>query len=347
MGRFIAYSGRTATVTDIYDLMLERLLRAYVLFIGLPFILNYAGDTIYKHKTLRTFFEHWEMALNYFKTREAQRWSKVDSGDWTPYRDKILAVTGYNKELYDKFNPRQSLLNVERYKCGRLLQMTAETATDIPTLTNLIETTLKGTDDPSLFFYMQPESVPLVSVFIGLDMAIIIANIYTMEIYRKGITIRKQNEDIPAWIDFQSARMSVTTGETGKQYFDKQGKLTFTIPMMEKLGRVAEFNTYGLKFYLDISKMPVSHVFTETWTWLITEPPDMSFVWLETWRELEYQLFFTEEWTHSGGFEPPEMELYFSEPWGVVEWVLIYTEQWTAVLMPWGYGYIIFKEKWG
>lgn len=331
MGRFISYSGGSPTQNDIYDQMLERLCRAYVYFVGLPFILNHQGQFIYKSSVLRPFFEHWTMAKDFFTKREGEKWKQVQNTDFRPWMKYVTARVGYEKSLYDEFNPQESLRSAERYKCSRLLQMGIDEDTRADALAIVMEKYLKPTAEPNMFFSVQAESVPLFSVFIGLDNAILFSNIYLMMIYRMGIGKKIDRTRVPAWIQYQSARLSTPDGVTAKKYFDAQGKLKFTIPSMEKIGRVATFDTYGLKIHLDISKIPYQLLTTEEWTRIIIPCPD-------------FELLFTEWWSPDW----PEYSLLVTEAWtpGMPDYELLVTEAWTPNTMPWGYGYLLLKERW-
>lgn len=336
MGRFISYSGRVSPTTDINDVFLERVLKAYVYFIGLPFILNYSGDLIYKDPVLKPFFAQWEMANTYFKSREWQHWKQVKNGDWKPWRETILATTGYSKPLYDKFNPRASLANVERYKASRLLEMRDEGTLSDLNLCLLPERVLKGTTAPDKFFYYQSESVPLVSVFIGLDMIILLSNVYLMTIYRLGIDSKRLREKIPAWMQYQSARLSTPDGVTGKSYFDAQGKLTFTIPVVDNIPRKATIDTYGLKTYVDLTRVGMESVFLDPWDLVNREPPSLSGVFFDPWdletREPpEMSAIILEPWDLEYN-EPPAMFSVFIDPWGIPppSYTSVFMETWVT-----------------
>src|SRR3972149_1724025 len=255
MGRFISYTGNPRTNRDIYAQMLERLCRAYVYFVGLPFILNHQGQFIARSSVLRPFFEHWKTAKDFFTRREGEGWKQVANTDFRPWMQYVTSRVGYEKSLYDEFNPQESLRSAERYKCSRLLQMGISEDTRADALAGLMENYLKPTAEPSMFFSVQAESVPLFSVFIGLDNAILFSNIYLMQIYRLGIGKKLDRTRIPAWMQYQSARLSTPDGVTGKAYFDAQGKLTFTVPIVEGIDRKATINTYGLITKIDITKI--------------------------------------------------------------------------------------------
>lgn len=317
MGRFISYTGNPQTNTDIYDQMLERLCRAYVYFVGLPFILNHQGHFISRSSVLRPFFEHWKMAKDFFTKREAEGWKQVQNSDFRPWMQYVTARVGYEKSLYDEFNPQESLRSAERYKCSRLLQMGIGEDTRADALAGLMEEYLKPTAEPNMFFSVQAESVPLFSVFIGLDEAILFANIYTMMIYRLGIGKKLYRTRVPAWIKSQSARMSVTTGETGKAYFDAHGRLSFSLPIVNNPVRKAEFNTYGLKTSLDISRVTCDRYLFEPWTMESSAPPDFVSCFEETWTfetntPPDFALSVIEDWRYGA----PEMIQSFVEPWG-------------------------------
>lgn len=331
MGRFISYTGNPQTNTDIYDQMLDRLCRAYVYFVGLPFILNHQGQFIYRSSVLRPFFEQWKMAKDFFTKREGEKWKQVQNTDFRPWIQYVTAKTGYDAELYKEFNPQESLRSAERYKCSRLLKMGIDESTRADKLASTMETTLKETAEPNMFFSVQAESVPLFSVFIGLDNAILFANIYTMMIYRLGISKKLDRTRIPAWIQYQSARLSTPDGVTGKSYFDAQGKLSFTVPFPASNDVIATVDTYGLKTEIHLNRIDVESFLLEEWTQEAFNPPDM-------------ELWLTEYWTT----EAPEFELWLTEYWTpeAPEFELWLTEHWTAESAPFGYVYLFFLERW-
>jgi len=322
MSRFIAFSGHTLQVTDLADQMWDALIKAYILFVGLPFILNYAGRAIYRNINLKPYFDQWEVCKEYFDTRERQHWSQVQDGDWSGWCDYILKATGYSKPLYDTFNPRESLLNVERYKSARLLEMQDEGQLTDVQLCQLPATVLKDAADARNFFFMQAESVPLVSVFIGMDVLNIFSNIQLMTIYRKAIAKEYSKLHIPAWIDTQSAQVTTTQGWKAKLRFDHIGQFTVKVPKLDLNPYHAVLDTYGLKATIDLSKLPTQLVFTESWSGETHLPPT-------------FDLLFTEYWTHETPL-PPVMELVISELWGKPAPVIIQAllEEWTGYTPP-------------
>ena len=265
MGRFISYAGNSLSNVDMIFKMYEGLLKAYTYFVGLSFILNYAGQWIYRSPELKDWFSQWEMTKNYFTLRESQKWAQYQSGDWSFYRDWILSHLGYDKSLYDEFNPRESLLNVERYKCSRLLNSGVGITSTAQELINLAGAPLKATAQPEHFFYVQPEGVPLVSVFIGLDITILFSNVYSFEIYKRIVEKGLSGGRIPAWLKSQSTRVSDSTGELAKVYFDGTGNMRVTIPAVDDAKHHVEFDTYGLKFTLDLSRLRLELRFCERW----------------------------------------------------------------------------------
>lgn len=316
MGRFISYTGGSPTQNDIYDQMLERLCRAYVYFVGLPFILNHQGQFISKSSVLRPFFEHWKMARDFFTRREAEHWKQVQNTDFRPWIQYVTARVGYDKSLYDEFNPQESLRQAERYKCSRLLKMGIDEDTRADALAGLMEKYLKPTAEPDMFFSVQAESVPLFSVFIGLDLAILFSNIYTMEIYRKGIGKKLDRTRIPAWMQYQSARLSTPDGVTRKAYFDAQGKVKFTLPVVTDIIRKATIDTYGLKTYIDLTKIGMEQYSLEPWSRESSDPPAMEWLLIDSWSYESH--------------EPPEMEQVLTDYWGtdVPEMTLVLIEYW-------------------
>jgi hypothetical protein len=301
MGRFISFAGNNLTNADLIDKLYEGLLKAYTYFVGLSFILNYAGEWIYHDPLLKVYFSQFEMTKEYFKLREAEGWKQYQSGDWSFYRDWVLSHMGYDKSLYDKFNPRESLLNVERYKCARVQDLTNSEALSKLQICQLIGNACAPASAATNFFYIQPEGVPLVSVFIGLDVTILFANIYLMEVYRALVTNGLKNGHIPASLAFQSAHISENNVDLAKLYFDKSGTLKFTIPADINSKRKVTLNTFALKTTLDLSKVLMERYSLEPWDLESNAPPALQLVIGEPW-DLESNA-------------PPDMQLVIGEPW--------------------------------
>lgn len=339
MSRFITYAGGSSSESDLADQMWEALIKAYIYFVGLPFILNYAGKAISINKNLRPYFEQWPMAKTYFAARERYHWNQVKNGSWSAWRDMILSKTGYSATLYDEFNPRASLLNVERYKGARMLEIQDEGKLTDPQLCQVSGQYLKDTTDPSVFFMMQAESVPLVSVFIGMDVIIILSNIQLMLIYRSAIKNKAASIDIPAWLKYQSARIQADTGYSEKQYFDDYGKLTLNIPTAPTKPSKVDIDTYGLKLSLYFTyPPPFTQLFTESWGVVIPPPPVFELVFTEPWgvatpEPPDMTVVMFEPWNVEIP-EPPDMTQLMLEPWSVEapEMVLIFIEHWGTLI---------------
>lgn len=339
MSRFISYTGSILNQTDLADKMWDALIRAYIFFVGLPFILNYAGDSIMVNDNLRPFFEQWETAKTYFNLRTYKRGQQVKNGDWSAYRDTVLSKTGYSKPLYDMFNPRQDLRSVERYKSARLLEMQDAGGLNEAQLCKLPSQYLVDTASPANFFLMQAESVPLVSVFIGMDVIIIFSNIQLMLIYRKAMSAKAASTDVPAWLKSQSARITSDTGFSSKVYFDTKGKLSVNIPYSAERPALVDLNTYGLKLSLHLGYPPPSEqAFYEHWSMPPIPPPEMVLIMTEPWgvpsEPPEMFLLMLEPWSVQP-IEPPEMTLLMSEPWSPSEppaMALKFTEHWGTLI---------------
>ena len=340
MSRFISYAGSTLTATDLADAMMDALIKAYIYFVGLPFILNYAGDAIMVNDILRPYFQQWESARMYFTLRTYQQGKQVKPGDWSAYRDTILSKTGYSKPLYDQFNPRESLRNVERYKSARLLEMQDEGGLNESQLCKLPTQYLQDTASPANFFIMQAQSVPLASVFIGMDVIIIFSNIQLMLIYRKAMEAKAAKIDVPAWLKTQSARITTSAGFQEKVRFDEKGKLVVNIPYAAERPAVVELNTYALKLSLHLSyPPPMAQIFIEHWTEPPIPPPEMMLYFLEQWgvepTPPVMTLLMLEQWS-AQPIEPPAMALRILEPWSTSQppvFVLKFTEHW-SILIP-------------
>jgi len=355
MARFIAWSGHSPPVSDNVDKLWENIIDAYIYLCGLPFILNYAGEAIYKQPLLKAYFEVWPTAKDYFTLREAQRWRQVDNQDWSAYRDYILSKTGYSKSLYDLFNPRETLLNVERYKCARLLEIQDDQKLADEDVCTLPSTMLKETAEPSLFFYLQKEAVCLASVFIGLDVSIILSNILLLGIYRKAIKIAYDRDHVPAWLKFQSTRINTTQGFYAKHYFDDYGKIIANIPAPVGVPNIATLDTYKLKLTLDLYKPPWFCLFKEEWSAVPIPPPVFELYYLEPWTEYVppppvFELKYLEPWT-IGITLPPDMELKYLEPWTIgitlpPDMELYFLEPWTYYVPPPPPNELKYKEIW-
>lgn len=319
MGRFISYSGRVSHRAMVFDDLLDTILKAYTIYLGLPLILNFAGDAIYQSSVLRSYFEQWEMTKVYFRTMEALRWKKPENSSWANYRDLIFDCLGFSRILYQLFNPRESLLNVERYKHCRLLETQDEQKLSDFSLALSIPSKLKPTTGHDAFFLISPEGVPAASPFMGIEVTILFAYIFLLHVYRKAVDVQMDREKIPAWIKYQSTRIKDNAGFADKIYFDNHGLLKVRIPQTGQFPHLATLDTYSLKMYLDLSKLPCQLVILEPWTLESNEPPEYFMKFMETWtyetpEPPEMSMLFAESWTYESP-EPPEMELVFEEKW--------------------------------
>ncbi len=353
MSRFISYSGSRLAGTDIADAMWDALIKAYIYFVGLPFILNWAGDAIMVSDILRAYFQQWETARTYFYQRTYKRGEQVKPGDWSAYRDMILSKTGYSKPLYDKFNPRADLRSVERYKSARLLEMQDAGELNEGQLCKLPTQCLQDTASPASFFIMQAQSVPLASVFIGMDVTIIFSNIQLMLVYRKAMDAKASSTDVPAWLKSQSARVTDSGGHLAKVSFDANGKFTVSIPQTSEIPRHVVFNTYALKTTLDLTKLACTMILHEPWDLETREPPEMASSFTEYWtfeaREAPGMTqLMLEPWNREAN--EPEMTFMLREPWdleGIPEMTALFIEPWTGVAIPPLAMSLVFTEYWG
>ncbi len=334
MGRFISYSGKTASTDDVFELSLDRLLKSYVYFVGLVFLLNYGGEAIYRSPLIRDWFNQFDMAKVFFLQREAEKWSPVGCAPYGVYRDKVLATMGYSKPLYDEFNPRESLLNVERYKSSRLLEIAKSQNLSEYDQCLLPEKYLKDSVKQDWFFTISQSSVPQFSVFIGLDYCIIMSYLYLSEIYRKAVSEGKGGVRIPAWFKYQSARITDAGDFKLKSYFDNWGKIAISLPAPVKEAINYAFNTYGLKMTVSLPPKFSVILFREPWDLLSNEPPELAQYIGEPWdlessEPPELTQYSLEPWS-SETSEPPELELLDTEIWGEAEpeWSLLVIEPW-------------------
>ncbi len=341
MARFISYSGRTAGAYDIYDQCWDALIKAYTYVIGLPFILNYAGDTIFKNKDLKAYFSQWSMCTDYFALREANSWKQVNNSDWTAWRDAILARAGYSKDLYDHFNPRESLANVERYKAARLLELGVSEEMTVQDMTRICTELFRDTSKPEMFFTLQAESCPLASTFIGLDVCVLFSNILLRTIYNNAIIARASREDIPAALEYQHTRVTGQDGFTGKFYFDKASTIHVSVPQTFTAKNRVTLDTYGLKAYVDLSRLPLTQYLTEVWTREDASTPAMTLLIIEPF-DLESNeppamtQLIVEVWTFETS-EPPAMTWLLTENWGLIppSYTLSKLEQWGKAPPSW------------
>jgi len=318
MSRFIAWSGHSASVSDTADNLWDWIIKSYIYLVGLPFILSWAGDQIYRTDILRAYFEQWQVVKDFLALREAQKWKQVETGDWTKYRDLVLSKTGYSEPLFSLFNPRQPLLNVERYKCSRLLDIQDDQKLTDDELCKLPTEMLQETSDPSVFFTLQKEAVPLASVFIGMDVIIIFSNVLLRETYREAITIQYDAIHIPAWLKYQSTRVTDPFGYFNKIYFDDYGKINFEIPQRYETPHIATLDTYALKYYLNLTKLPTKLLFLEPWTGAPVPPPEFVLYYKEPWSTYvayppEFTQRYLEEWTGVPPYPPAFVQRVLEE----------------------------------